>query len=351
MHGRQLRSGPRAPFRAAAGEGTAVSTRVVHGPEKVAFRRTVPYPRVVAPAKRIDQAEVLLEALPYIRRFAGKTVVIKYGGHAMTDETLKQAFARDIVLLKFVGIHPVVVHGGGPQIDRMLSDLNISSTFVRGMRVTDPATMKVVEMVLAGQINGEIVGMINLAGGKAVGFSGRDGSLIVARRAATDNGDLGQVGEVVGVNPELVRALQQQDFIPVIAPVATGLEGESLNINADIAAGEIAEALGAEKLLLLTDVEGVKDADGQLIRTLSSTQAQKLIDDGVAKAGMIPKIECSLDALRGGVKKVHVIDGRVKHAVLLELFTDEGVGTEFRREVSLADEVAKRATDAGRSQP
>lgn len=181
--------------------------------------------------------------------------------------------------------------------------------------------------------------------------SGKDGSLIVARRAATDNGDLGQVGEVIGVNPELVRALQQQDFIPVIAPVAAGPEGESLNINADIAAGEIAEALEAEKLLLLTDVEGVKDADGQLIRTLSSTQAQALIDDGVAKAGMIPKIECSLDALRGGVKKVHVIDGRVKHAVLLELFTDEGVGTEFRRDVSLADDGAKRPGDPGRSQP
>lgn len=332
-------------------DAVALSTRVVHEAEKVAFLRTVPYPRVVAPAKRIDQAEVLLEALPYIRRFAGKTVVIKYGGHAMTDETLKQAFARDIVLLKFVGIHPVVVHGGGPQIDRMLSELNISSTFVRGMRVTDPATMKVVEMVLAGQINGEIVAMINLAGGKAVGFSGKDGSLIVARRAASENGDLGQVGEVVGVNPELVRALQQQDFIPVIAPVAAGPEGESLNINADIAAGEIAEALEAEKLLLLTDVEGVKDGNGELIRTLSSTQAQALIDDGVAKAGMIPKIECSLDALRGGVKKVHVIDGRVKHAVLLELFTDEGVGTEFRRDVGPGDDGAKRTGDAGRSQP
>ena len=332
-------------------DAVALSTRVVHEAEKVAFRRTVPYPRVVAPAKRIDQAEVLLEALPYIRRFAGKTVVIKYGGHAMTDETLKQAFARDIVLLKFVGIHPVVVHGGGPQIDRMLSELNISSTFVRGMRVTDPATMKVVEMVLAGQINGEIVAMINLAGGKAVGFSGKDGSLIVARRAASENGDLGQVGEVVGVNPELVRALQQQDFIPVIAPVAAGPEGESLNINADIAAGEIAEALEAEKLLLLTDVEGVKDGNGELLRTLSSTQAQALIDDGVAKAGMIPKIECSLDALRGGVKKVHVIDGRVKHAVLLELFTDEGVGTEFRRDVGPGDDGAKRTGDAGRSQP
>jgi len=300
----------------------------------------------VAPTKRIDQAEVLLEALPYIRRFAGKTVVIKYGGHAMTDDALKQAFARDIVLLKFVGLHPVVVHGGGPQIDRMLSDLNISSTFVRGMRVTDPATMKVVEMVLAGQINGEIVSMINLAGGKAVGFSGKDGNLIIARRAATDNGDLGQVGEVVGVNPELVRALQQQDFIPVIAPVAAGPEGESLNINADIAAGKIAEALEAEKLLLLTDVQGIKDAAGELIRTLSSSEARKLIAEGVVSAGMIPKVDCCLEALRGGVKKVHIIDGRVRHAVLLELFTDQGVGTEVRRDGLSGEEPATKRVAA-----
>jgi acetylglutamate kinase len=302
----------------------------------------------VAPEKRIDQAEVLLEALPYIRRFAGKTVVIKYGGHAMTDDALKHAFARDIVLLKFVGIHPVVVHGGGPQIDSMLSDLNISSTFVRGMRVTDHATMKVVEMVLAGQINGEIVSMINLAGGKAVGFSGKDGALIVARRVGSDNGDLGQVGEVVGVNPELVRALQAQDFIPVIAPVAASPEGESLNINADIAAGKIAEALQAEKLLLLTDVQGIKDAKGALIRTLSSSEARDLIGEGVVKAGMIPKVDCCLEALRGGVKKVHVIDGRVRHAVLLELFTDQGVGTEVRRDDA---PVKRHGTDGTRSQP
>lgn len=302
----------------------------------------------MAPEKRIDQAEVLLEALPYIRRFAGKTVVIKYGGHAMTDDTLKQAFARDIVLLKYVGIHPVVVHGGGPQIDRMLSDLNISSTFVRGMRVTDPATMKVVEMVLAGQINGEIVSLINLAGGSAVGFSGKDGNLIVARRAGTDNGDLGQVGEVVGVNPELVRALQAQEFIPVIAPVAASTDGESLNINADIAAGEIAEALRAEKLLLLTDVQGIKGADGELIRTLSTSEARQLIADGVVSAGMIPKVDCCLDALGGGVKKVHIIDGRVRHAVLLELFTDQGVGTEVRRDGAAADEgTAKRSAGDG----
>ncbi|MEW6270761.1 MAG: acetylglutamate kinase [Thermodesulfobacteriota bacterium] len=298
----------------------------------------------MATAKPIDQAEVLLEALPYIRRFAGTTVVIKYGGHAMTDDELKQAFARDIVLLKYVGIHPVVVHGGGPQIDRMLSDLNISSTFVRGMRVTDPATMKVVEMVLAGQINGEIVSLINTAGGKAVGFSGKDGSLIVARRiAAKPSGDLGQVGEVIGVNPELVRALQAQDFIPVIAPVAASPEGESLNINADIAAGKIAEALEAEKLLLLTDVEGIKDATGELIRTLSTSEARRLVADGVINKGMIPKVDCCLEALRGGVKKVHVIDGRVRHAVLLELFTDQGVGTEVRRDGPAGDVTVKRA--------
>ncbi|HEY8515215.1 MAG TPA: acetylglutamate kinase [Candidatus Binatia bacterium] len=296
-------------------------------------------------AKPIDQAEVLLEALPYIRRFAGKTVVIKYGGHAMTDDALKQAFARDIVLLKYVGIHPVVVHGGGPQIDKMLSDLNISSTFVRGMRVTDANTMRVVEMVLAGEINGQIVSMINLAGGKAVGFSGKDGNLIVARRANSENGDLGQVGEVIGVNPELVQALQQQDFIPVIAPVAASPKGESLNINADIAAGKIAEALEAEKLLLLTDVEGIKDANGELIRTLSTSEARRLIAEGVVNKGMIPKVECCLEALRGGVKKVHVIDGRVRHAVLLELFTDQGVGTEVRRD-SPSDVTVKRAANA-----
>jgi acetylglutamate kinase len=301
----------------------------------------------VATAKPIDQAEVLLEALPYIRRFAGKTVVIKYGGHAMTDDALKQAFARDIVLLKYVGIHPVVVHGGGPQIDRMLSDLKISSTFVRGMRVTDPATMKVVEMVLAGQINGEIVSLINTAGGKAVGFSGKDGSLIIARRLASEaSGDLGQVGEVIGVNPELVRALQAQDFIPVIAPVAASPEGESLNINADTAAGKIAEALEAEKLLLLTDVEGIKDANGELIRTLSTTEARRLIDDGIVNKGMIPKVDCCLEALRGGVKKVHVIDGRVRHAVLLELFTDQGVGTEVHRDGGPRDVTVKRAANA-----
>jgi acetylglutamate kinase len=288
----------------------------------------------VADPGLIERAEILLEALPYIRRFAGKTIVIKYGGNAMIDDELKQAFAQDVVLLKFVGINPVVVHGGGPQIDRMLSDLHIPSTFHRGLRVTDPATMKVVEMVLAGQINGEIVSMIHQAGGRAVGFSGKDGSLIVARRigAAGSDADLGQVGEVVGVNPELVRALEERDFIPVIAPIGAGADGESLNINADTAAGKIAESLEAEKLLLLTDVPGIKDADGKLLSTLRASEAEEMIASGVVTAGMIPKVECCLQALRGGVKKVHIIDGRVRHAVLLEVFTDQGVGTEVDRD-------------------
>jgi acetylglutamate kinase len=288
----------------------------------------------VSQADLVQRAEILLEALPYIRRFSGKTIVVKYGGNAMIDEELKQAFARDVVLLKFVGINPVIVHGGGPQIDRMLSELQIESTFKRGLRVTDAETMRVVEMVLAGQINGEIVGQINRAGGRAVGFSGKDGNLIVARRvaAAGSEGDIGQVGEVVGVNPELVKALEERDFIPVIAPVGSSSDGESLNINADTAAGKIAEALEAEKLLLLTDVAGIKDARGELISTLAASEASTLIASGVVTAGMIPKVECCLQALRGGVKKVHIIDGRVRHAVLLELFTDQGVGTEVARD-------------------
>ena len=288
----------------------------------------------VSQSDLVQRAEILLEALPYIRRFSGKTIVVKYGGNAMVDSELKQAFARDVVLLKFVGINPVIVHGGGPQIDHMLSELQIQSTFKRGLRVTDAETMRVVEMVLAGQINGEIVTMINRAGGRAVGFSGKDGNLIVARRvaAAGSEGDIGQVGEVVGVNPELVRALEERDFIPVIAPVGSSADGESLNINADTAAGKIAEALQAEKLLLLTDVAGIKDARGELISTLAASEATSLIESGVVTAGMIPKVECCLQALRGGVQKVHIIDGRVRHAVLLELFTDQGVGTEVTRD-------------------
>jgi acetylglutamate kinase len=299
----------------------------------------------VSQADLVQRAEILLEALPYIRRFSGKTIVVKYGGNAMIDEGLKQAFARDVVLLKFVGINPVIVHGGGPQIDRMLSELQIESTFKRGLRVTDAETMRVVEMVLAGQINGEIVGQINRAGGRAVGFSGKDGNLIVARRvaAAGSEGDIGQVGEVVGVNPELVKALEERDFIPVIAPVGSSSDGESLNINADTAAGKIAEALEAEKLLLLTDVSGIKDARGELISTLAASEASSLIQSGVVTAGMIPKVECCLQALRGGVKKVHIIDGRVRHAVLLELFTDQGVGTEVARDTQTSRARGSRA--------
>jgi acetylglutamate kinase len=300
----------------------------------------------MASSTLIDRAEVLLEALPYIRRFAGKTIVVKYGGHAMADDSLKRAFAEDVVLLKFVGIHPVVVHGGGPQIDRMLADLHIPSTFVRGMRVTDAPTMRVVEMVLVGQINGEIVSLINTTGGNAVGLSGKDGGLILARRMAgpAGNGDLGMVGEVVGVSPTVVAALQSKDFIPVIAPVGSSIEGESLNINADIAAGKVAEALEAEKLLLLTDVVGIKDGEGELVPSLSASQAQKLIDQGVIQSGMIPKVECCLEALRRGVKQVHIIDGRVRHAILLELFTDRGVGTEVTR-----DTARPRSRSAGKA--
>lgn len=288
---------------------------------------------MVADPNLIRQAETLLEALPYIRRFAGKTVVIKYGGHAMVDGDLKRAFAHDVVLLRYVGIQPVIVHGGGPQIDSMLKELDIKPSFVRGLRVTDAPTMRVVEMVLAGEINGDIVTTINLAGGRAVGCSGKDGSLIVARRhAKSGDSDLGQVGEIVGVDPGVVRALEGAGFIPVVAPIGVSPDGESLNINADIVAGKLAEALGAEKLFLLTDVEGIQDPDGKLLASLSAGEASELIDKGWVTGGMIPKVECCLTALRGGVNKVHIIDGRVPHSVLLELFTDHGVGTQIHRD-------------------
>ncbi len=281
---------------------------------------------------RIQHAEILLEALPYIRRFAGKTVVVKYGGNAMIDDELKQAFARDIVLLKYVGIQPVVVHGGGPQINRMLESLDIQSSFVRGQRVTDASTMRVVEMILAGEINGEIVSNIDQAGGRAAGLSGKDGGLIRARRL---DEDLGQVGQVEGIDAEVIEALQARGFIPIVAPVGSGLDGETLNINADTVAGKLAEALGAEKLLLLTDIEGLQDGDGQLISSLTVSEARGLIDSGVVDGGMIPKVQCCLEALGGGVRMVHIIDGRVKHAPLLELFTNEGVGTEVHRDGTL----------------
>ena len=288
----------------------------------------------------ISKAEVLMEALPYIRRFYGKTFVIKYGGNAMVDEELKASFARDIVLLKYVGINPVVVHGGGPQIDQTLQKMGISSRYVRGMRVTDAETVDIIEMVLVGKVNKEIVSLINRHGGMAVGLSGKDGGLIRARKMSvtvSTNGeppeiiDIGMVGEIVGINPTVINSLDENKFIPVIAPVGAVDEGETYNINADLVAGQIAEALGAEKLILLTDVEGVKDKKGELLSTLKINQARKLIQEGVVAEGMIPKVECCIEALKGGVGKTHIIDGRVKHAVLLEIFTKEGVGTEVVR--------------------
>lgn len=288
----------------------------------------------------IGKAEILMESLPYIQRFYGKTFVIKYGGNAMVDEELKTSFAQDIVLLKYVGINPVVVHGGGPQIDQTLKKMGIASRYVRGMRVTDPETIDIIEMVLVGKVNKEIVSLINRHGGMAVGLSGKDGDLILARKmcvqVASDGQnpeivDIGMVGEIIGINPMVINSLDENKFIPVIAPVGVGKEGETYNINADLVAGQIAEALGAEKLILLTDVAGVSDRNGGLLSTLKVSQARKLIQEGVVAEGMIPKVECCMDALRGGVGKTHIIDGRVKHAVLLEIFTKEGVGTEVVR--------------------
>jgi acetylglutamate kinase len=288
----------------------------------------------------IGKAEILMEALPFIQRFYGKTFVIKYGGNAMIDEDLKASFAQDIVLLKYVGINPVVVHGGGPQIDEVLDKMGITSRFVRGMRVTDRETLDIVEMVLVGKVNKEIVTLINQHGGMAVGLSGKDGGLILARKMSvtvSENGappeiiDIGMVGEIIGINPLIIESLDQNKFIPVIAPVGAGREGETYNINADLVAGEVAEALHAEKLILMTDVVGVKDKKGELLGTLKVNQAKKMIEEGVIASGMIPKVECCMEALKSGVEKTHIIDGRVKHAVLLEIFTNEGVGTEVVR--------------------
>ncbi|MEE8234772.1 MAG: acetylglutamate kinase [Nitrospirales bacterium] len=287
----------------------------------------------------IGKAEVLMEALPYIRRFYGKTFVVKYGGRAMVDEELKASFAQDMVLLKYVGVHPVVVHGGGPQIDQTLEKMGVSSRYVRGMRVTDPETIDVIEMVLVGKVNKEIVGLINHHGGMAVGLSGKDGGLILARKmsvtvASNDKEesseiiDIGMVGEIIRINPLLINSLDENKFIPVIAPVGVGEQGETYNINADLVAGHTATALGAEKLILLTDVDGVKNKKGEQMSTLKVNQARKMINEGVVAAGMIPKVECCINALEGGVGKTHIIDGRVKHAVLLEIFTQAGVGTE-----------------------
>ena len=271
------------------------------------------------------RAEILMEALPYIRAFQGKTLVIKYGGAAMEQASLKEQFAKDVLLLRLVGIRPVIVHGGGPQIGALMKRLGKEPRFVGGMRVTDDATMSVVEMVLGGMVNKEIVRLINRAGGRAVGITGKDGKLVRARRVP----DLGRVGEVEAVTPEIVERLLSADFIPVIAPIGADEEGETLNINADPFAARMAAALRAEKLVLLTDVDGVRGADGQLLSTLTAEQADRLVASGVIEGGMIPKVACGLDALADGVRKVHIVDGRLEHALLLEIFTDQGIGTEL----------------------
>ncbi len=286
----------------------------------------------------IKKAETLLEALPYMRSFQGQTLVIKYGGAAMTEPELKCAFAQDITLLQYLGIHPVVVHGGGPQIGKVLAKMEIPTRFVDGMRVTDESTMDVVEMVLAGKVNKEIVNLINSAGGAAVGLSGKDGLLLKAQkmefyRPREDEPpeiiDIGLVGEVTAVNTHLIRTLQAQHFIPVIAPVGVGEAGETYNINADLVAGAMAAALGAAKLILLTDVPGVLDREGRLVSSLTRRQAVTLMEEGVVIGGMLPKIKCCLEALDEGVAKAHILDGRALHAVLLEIFTDTGIGTEI----------------------
>ena len=283
---------------------------------------------------------VLSEALPYIRRFRGRTIVIKYGGNAMVDEDLKAGFARDVVLMKLVGLNPVVVHGGGPQIGRLLQRIGKESRFVDGMRVTDRETMDVVEMVLGGLVNKEIVNLINRQGGCAVGLSGKDGDLIRARKlrpaagsgdaAAAGDVDLGHVGEVESIDTSVVHMLVAGDFIPVIAPIGVGEDGFSYNINADLVAGRVAEVLQAEKLILLTNTPGLLDAEGRLLSGLNARRVDELIADGTIHGGMLPKIRCALDAVRNGVSAAHIIDGRVPHAVLVELFTDEGVGTLIR---------------------
>ncbi len=285
---------------------------------------------MLATLSPLEKANVLVEALPYIKKFRGKTVVMKYGGHAMEDPRLRESFCRDVVLLKYVGLNPIVVHGGGPQIGQLLDKLGIPSKFVAGMRVTDDETMKVVEMVLGGQVNKELVRLINLVGGRAVGLTGKDGALTLARRVGKVQGvDVGHVGEIVSVEPRLLERLVAEDFIPVIAPIAADENGVTLNINADPFAAKLAAAMHAEKLLLLTDVQGVRGADGQLCSTLTAAQVKALVSTGVIEGGMIPKVQFGLDALADGVRKVHIVDGRLDHAVLLEIFTDKGIGTEL----------------------
>jgi len=288
--------------------------------------------------KLIEKASTLMEALPYIKRFSGKTIVIKYGGHAMADEKLRKSFALDVILLKYIGINTVIVHGGGPQINETLKRYGIVSEFVRGMRVTDAETMGVVEMVLTGQVNREVVGYLNQQGGRAAGISGKDGNLLICEKmlqevrgedGKVEMVDIGFVGDVVEVNPSIIQTLEKGGFIPVIAPVGVGRDGESYNVNADLVAGRVAAALGAEKLILLTDVSGVKNKAGELLSSVPLAEVPELIDNGTVTGGMIPKVTCCTDALTAGVKKAHIVDGRIEHAILLEIFTNVGIGTEF----------------------
>lgn len=287
-------------------------------------------------------AKLLLESLPYLREFYGETIVIKYGGHAMKDEELKNAFAKCVILLRYIGVNPVIVHGGGPQIGQMLEKLGIRCTFREGLRVTDEATMDVVEMVLAGTVNKQIVNLVNQNGGRAVGISGKDGRTIRCRRLeiavtpedpalAPEIIDIGQVGEVVEINPALIRTLEREGFIPVIAPVGVDDEGRTYNINADSVAAAVAGALGARRLILLTDVAGVLDKSGELISTMSAREAVRAIEDGTAQGGMIPKLKCCLEAVDAGVEKAQIIDGRIENSLILELFTREGIGTQIVR--------------------
>lgn len=283
------------------------------------------------------KAEVLAEALPYIKRFHGKLIVIKYGGNAMTDEKLKRSFAHDVVMLKLVGLHPIIVHGGGPQIENLLNRVGKKGEFIQGMRVTDAETMDIVEMVLAGSVNKEIVELINHAGGRAVGLTGQDGGLIRARKMTLHSKehpeqdiDIGQVGEIQSIDPGILQTLTQAGFIPVIAPIGSGGEGETYNINADVVAGKVAEILKAEKLLMLSNIPGVLDKSGKLLTGLTARQIDELFADGTISGGMLPKISSALDAARGGVNSVHIVDGRVDHCLLLEILTDHGVGTMIK---------------------
>lgn len=298
---------------------------------------TPPTPEALAGIDPRVKAEILAQALPYIRKFHGKTIVIKYGGNAMTDPELQADFAEDVVLLKLVGLNPVVVHGGGPQIDSALTKIGKKGQFIQGMRVTDAETMEVVEWVLAGEVQQDIVGLINAAGGKAVGLTGRDGGLIRARKLhladkddPSKEHDIGQVGQIESIDPSVVKALQDDQFIPVISPIGFGEHNESYNINADLVASKLAQVLSAEKLVLLTNIKGVLDKQGTLLTDLTARQIDELIDDGTISGGMIPKIEGAIDAAKSGVNAVHIVDGRVPHAMLLEILTDQAYGTMIR---------------------